>query len=480
MKNRIIQMILILSIAILDLACKQEIVEIPPALDVNPISKNVDETANNFTANITSTITWTASSNCDWLKISPEEGEGNGTIKIEYYANSLITERTGTITIKGKDVADKTISITQKGKVVNLSVTPLTYPAPATIGTTNLIVTCNTNWTATSTEPNWLTCTANGTGNGSIQVNYSANNLLTQRSGIISVSANGINPINISIIQEGTTPKVTVITPTNSTNWQMYTTQNIQWTKNFTDNVKIELYKNSSFIQILDNSNSSNSFTWNIPLTLTAGNDYKIRIYSVANSNISNESGFFSLSNYTGTATDIDGNVYNTVQIGTQIWFKENLKVTRTTDGTTITTHYPDDNPANIDIYGRSYDWNTANQVCPIGWHLPSDNEWQQLSTYLGGNSISGGKLKEAGTVHWWSPNTGATNESNFTALPAGRWLSTNHGHDLKAGADFWTSTKSQTEIAGLVLLRYDNANFSLAQSAWIYDYFSIRCIKNQ
>jgi len=168
---------------------------------------------------------------------------------------------------------------------------------------------------------------------------------------------------------------------------------------------------------------------------------------------------------------DIDGNEYNTVEIGTQIWMAENLKVTHYPNGDLIpldnTTWasladnntddaycYFDNNSANADTYGALYtyaaaigdNWardNTANQgVCPDDWHLPSDAEWTVLTDFLGGESVAGGKMKEAGTSHWETPNTGATNESGFTGLPGG-YCSPSAGsfHGFGNYGNWWSST---------------------------------------
>ena len=151
----------------------------------------------------------------------------------------------------------------------------------------------------------------------------------------------------------------------------------------------------------------------------------------------------------TGTVTDIDGNVYQTIQIGDQWWMAENLKVTHYRNGDLIpnvtddgewsglsTGAYCDydNDPANVDTYGRLYNWyavDDSRNIAPEGWHVPTDAELKQLEMYLGMSQAEadatswrgtdeGGKLKEAGTAHWNSPNTGATNESGFTALPGG------------------------------------------------------------
>jgi uncharacterized protein (TIGR02145 family) len=150
---------------------------------------------------------------------------------------------------------------------------------------------------------------------------------------------------------------------------------------------------------------------------------------------------------------DGDNNYYSVVQIGTQLWMAENLKTTKFKDGTTLIPNVTEDaawaaltTPAycwygnfvvNKDVYGALYNWYTVNtgNLCPTGWHAPGDAEWTTLTTYLGGESVSGGKLKETGTAHWENPNT-ATNESGFTALPGNL-----RGGILKYGY-WWSSTE--------------------------------------
>jgi uncharacterized protein (TIGR02145 family) len=138
-----------------------------------------------------------------------------------------------------------------------------------------------------------------------------------------------------------------------------------------------------------------------------------------------------------GTMTDQDGNVYKTVTIGTQTWMAENLRTTKYNNGTVISNvtsaiewaslttgaYCNYNNTTNNDTiadYGRLYNWYSINtgKLAPFGWHVPTDAEWTTLTTYLGGDSIAGGKLKEAGKSHWDSPNTDATNETGFKALP--------------------------------------------------------------
>lgn len=140
------------------------------------------------------------------------------------------------------------------------------------------------------------------------------------------------------------------------------------------------------------------------------------------------------------TVTDIDGNVYNTVTLGTQVWMVENLKTTKYRDGTNIPNVTDGIAWANLTTpaycwynndltvknnYGALYNEYAVNtgKLCPTGWHVSTENDWNTLISYLGGNDAAGYKIKEKGTTHWLGLNTGATNESGFTALPGGNRL---------------------------------------------------------
>ncbi|RIH67089.1 hypothetical protein D1164_01255 [Mariniphaga sediminis] len=158
------------------------------------------------------------------------------------------------------------------------------------------------------------------------------------------------------------------------------------------------------------------------------------------------------------TVTDIDGNIYHTVQIGDQIWMKENLRTTRYKNGDIIETTVPENkdineenNPKyvwvfagkekNVNTYGRLYTWYSITDsrgLCPCGWHIPDESEWLKLANFLGGESVAGGKLKKEGIIDWYSPNIGATNESGFSALPGGGRLSNGVFNDYGNGAIWW------------------------------------------
>jgi len=196
------------------------------------------------------------------------------------------------------------------------------------------------------------------------------------------------------------------------------------------------------------------------------------------------------------TVTDIDGNVYKTVTIGTQVWMLENLKVTKLNDGTAIplvtdktswlnlTTPgfcwYNNYEATNKDTYGALYNWYTVNtgKLCPTGWHVPTDAEWTTLTSYLGGESVAGGKLKEAGTTHWKSPNTGATNESGFTGLPGGMRNVPGFFYNIKDSGIWWSSTEYDATDGLLSRADYNYGGFykhNLVKTCG----FSIRCVKD-
>jgi uncharacterized protein (TIGR02145 family) len=167
-----------------------------------------------------------------------------------------------------------------------------------------------------------------------------------------------------------------------------------------------------------------------------------------------------------------DGQVYPTIQIGSQCWLQKNMNYS------TGNSWCYDNNSSNCNTYGRLYDWQTALGACPSGWHLPSDAEWTALTTFLGGESVAGGKMKEAGTTHWSSPNSGATNSSGFTALPGGYRVNNVGFSSLTDGALFWSSTETSSTNAWYWFLE--------ASSEYVYRDnndkalgFSARCVQD-
>ncbi len=208
----------------------------------------------------------------------------------------------------------------------------------------------------------------------------------------------------------------------------------------------------------------------------------------------------------TGTVTDIDGNVYQTIKIGDQWWMMENLKVTHyrngdpiphVTDGSTwgalSTGAYCeyDNNSVNVATYGRLYNWYAvadSRNIAPEGWHVPTDEELKQLEMYLGMSQAEadgtgwrgtdeGGKLKETGTTHWNSPNEGATNESGFTALPGGYRYS-GPFYDMGYLAYFWSSSEYSSDYAWFRRLYYNSSQVYRSNDLKPLG-FSVRCVRD-
>jgi uncharacterized protein (TIGR02145 family) len=196
-----------------------------------------------------------------------------------------------------------------------------------------------------------------------------------------------------------------------------------------------------------------------------------------------------------GAVTDVDGNVYDAVTLGSQKWITTNLKVTKYQNGdpilsglsnteweNTVSGAYAtyNNSDANNTTYGKLYNWysvSDSRKLCPAGWHVPTDGEWMTLINYLGGENVAGGKLKETGTSHWNSPNE-ATNESSFSALPGGQrnWYGTyatigDYGYWWTSSVGFaggsWGISTVNSE-AKVVKLNYT-----------VECGFSVRCVKD-
>lgn len=235
------------------------------------------------------------------------------------------------------------------------------------------------------------------------------------------------------------------------------------------------------------------SFTSSIG-SLSPSTTYYVKAYAT-NSMGTAYGGQVSLATNALPITDIDGNVYHSVTIGTQVWMVENLKTTKYRNGTDIP--YITDNAlwssdttgaycnyqniaSNSTTYGRLYNWyavNNVNNIAPTGWHVASDAEWTILTDFLGGEAVAGGKLKEAGTAHWNSPNTGATNESGFTALPGG-WRRDYGPFEDGSWGYWWSATEYNATIAWNRLMVFSAANVWRNDSFKTYG-FHVRCIKD-
>lgn len=203
--------------------------------------------------------------------------------------------------------------------------------------------------------------------------------------------------------------------------------------------------------------------------------------------------------NQSNTVTDKEGNVYKTVTIGTQIWMAENLKVTKYRNGDLIpnvlTTWSKVTNGAfcwynndikNKDIYGALYNWyaiKDSRNIAPLGWHVATNSDWTTLTSFLGGESVAGGKLKETGTSHWVSPNTRATDQYGFKALPGGITYGGNFSDGLGLEGVWWSNiTSTPTDYSNDWNRQMWNEEESISKTGYIFDLSrgsSVRCVKD-
>ena len=194
--------------------------------------------------------------------------------------------------------------------------------------------------------------------------------------------------------------------------------------------------------------------------------------------------------------TDLDGNIYHKIIIGTQIWMVENLKTTRYRTGEGITNNKSDNawstatygawcdynnDGANGLKYGKLYNWyaiNDSRNIAPVGWHVATDAEWATLVAYLGGEGDAGAKLKESGIINWTTPNTGATNASGFTALPGGYRSPAGSFGEIGDFGYWWTSTEYNATNVRYWYMNYNNVYVHKDYDVKSYGR-TVRCVKD-
>lgn len=197
------------------------------------------------------------------------------------------------------------------------------------------------------------------------------------------------------------------------------------------------------------------------------------------------------------TVSDIEGNIYKTVKIGSQIWMTENLRTTRYNDGTEIPKiteatawgnltsdgycWYNNDESKYLYPYGALYNGYTVNsgRLCPSGWHVPQIEEWQILREFTGDSTKGGGKLKEVGFDHWIAPNKGADNSSGFTAIPAGIRYFEGTFASVLYFTGIWSSTETGALDQWYMSLYYGDATFTINRIDKNHG-FSVRCLKDE
>jgi len=230
--------------------------------------------------------------------------------------------------------------------------------------------------------------------------------------------------------------------------------------------------------------------------TVMNGYKYRCIVWSPCSTQVISNEVTLSVDQYQcgiATVTDIDQNVYNTVSIGSQCWLKQNLNTgvminaqQEPGNNSTIEKYCYDNEPDSCDVYGGLYKWAEMMQystiqgsqgICPEGWHIPTQSEFTEMVTYLGGSTVAGSKLKEMGLDHWISPNV-ATNESGFTALGGGYMSGSSFFSLVRNDAYFWTSTEQTGSNAWYRYLYNDTGQVYTYNWSKTFAY-SVRCLRD-
>lgn len=226
---------------------------------------------------------------------------------------------------------------------------------------------------------------------------------------------------------------------------------------------------------------------------LEPGTQYFIMAYATNNAGTvyGNKLSFTTLNG----VSDIDGNLYNIVAIGDQVWMQENLHVTKYRNGDPVTRSHTGDewtsrnteayciynDMENDATYGGLYNWYAVTDsrlLCPTGWHVPSGSEWTELEDYLGGASVAGGKMKEQGSINWDIYNIAAINSSGFTALPAGTVGYNGYSYYRDYSAFFWSPQQINQDSASFLQIKLGSGKLFEGSEEKHYG-FSVRCVKD-
>jgi len=279
-----------------------------------------------------------------------------------------------------------------------------------------------------------------------------------------------------------------------------YTSKLISKSNNQTD-VKIKRIETEKYetpINIRKSTKSSVNMAYNsgdILLFKGTSSDYKTIVTAIPTADTTITFNFYS-------CNDLSNNHYSIVKIGSQFWMAENLKTRYYSGAVTDNsiTYIDNDNTwaqdtlgaycnynnleSNADVYGRLYNWyavHNTRKICPQGWHVPSAVEWSTMYTLIGGTSIAAGILKESGTTHWATPNSGATNKVGFTALPGGqRNNQVGNYQSLGSGGGWWTDTEvAAFEPSAMLIGMWSDAAYLLVNEFPRSGGFSVRCVKD-
>jgi len=446
--------------------------------------------------------------NQSWITNTTTKGLVTSNLTFAIAANATYDSRQGKIIIKEKTstLSDTVyVSQTQKDAIILTSKTHNVADTAITIS-----VEMKSNVTYLVTIPTaaqlWITqAQTKALKTEQLQFNIARNTAFQPRSAEIIVRQSLLTLADTLYINQDKAPSMPIVTTYDAFNvttssfsirgnvtadgGALVLTRGACWSKN--ENPTIEDTK-------ISNGDGTGIFTTELK-GLEQSTTYFVRAYATnrAGTGYGNS---ITIKTFEGLIIDVDGNTYPTVKIGTQTWMAENLKTTKYRNGDLIGTTIPATlniseentpkyqwaylgNESNVATYGRLYTWYAAvdrRNICPTGWHLPTDTEWTTLTTYLGGTSVAGGKLKETGIVNWQSPNKDATNSSSFTALPGGRHFNQEPTFDdIGTVGHWWSSTENYPYSPWARTIYNNSSHVNRHTTAWSIG-FSVRCVKGE
>ena len=457
-------------------------------------------------------VCWSKNDNPTIEDSKKTNGKGSGTFTTEitgldpatkYYARSYATNRTGT----GYGNSVSFTTLVTKPTVTTVTATQITKNSAVTGGN----ITSNGGGAITQRGVCW-SISENPTVSGNITSNGTG-------SGVFTSSITGLMPVTKYFVRSYATNSAGTsygeqIEFTTLQGEPIVETQGVKLSNQNSAEVNCLISNNggsevtargvcwstSDNPSIADNKTNNGTGVGNFTVqisNLAASSTYYVRAYAT-NSIGTSYSNTLIIKTYDGMITDIDGNTYAIVKIGTQTWMAENLKTTKYRNGNLIGTTTPATldisaestpkyqwayagNESNVATYGRLYTGFAAidsRGICPIGWHLPSWSEMITLFTYWGDDNVVGGKLKEAGTNHWVSPNAGATNSSGFTAVPGGKREANGQFWGINIYCYGWCPSDIESDNTGVWVLFTDRTSAGLSGN-YKTSANSVRCVKD-
>jgi uncharacterized protein (TIGR02145 family) len=501
---------------------------------VTDITENTAKCGGNITSDGDATITargvcWSTSENPTITNDHTSDGTGIGTftsritgllLNTQYHVRAYATNSEGTS--YGENKTFTTLEEIIKPTVTTTAISSITENSAVGGGdvTNNgggAVIERGVCW-STSTNPSvYSTHTSDGDGTGSFTSNLT--NLTENTTYYVKAYATNSegtaygNEISFTTEAEVTIPLLTTTAPGSITSSSATSGGNIATDGGSSVTTRGVCWSTSTSPTTSDSYTNDGSGTGvfsSVIAGLAESTTYYVRAYATnsVGTAYGNQKSFTTTLEST-TVTDYDGNVYQIVEIGNQVWMAENLKTTHYANGTSLVDGtnagdiYGDytskfyfaynNDESNVSTYGKLYTWEAAMNgsassssnpsgvqgVCPNGWHMPSTAEWDELTDYLGGQN-SGGKLKETGYTHWNEPNSGASNSSGFTALPGGMRFYDGTFYSLRENANFWTSDFVENYGGYGRSLSYDSeyVNPFYTPQNYIYGY-SVRCVKD-